>query len=395
MPVKLFSTFGGGNTSPTSTDANGRYSIKWTQQNFPGGDQRAPYLIAQDTNRNLAVARELEEDTTTLDLQLEPGLVIVGQVQGEDGKPLTNASVRLILWTGNSGMSFGEPRSTDSNGRFEINGLPPSCRYSLDANAKGHGSANRQIAQDETTNRVELEPMVLRLANLQLAGQVLDSDDKPFEGANVYMYGQGQPQTSVRSDKDGWFKFDEVCEGPIQISANAQRTYGNARAQGGDTNVVINLRSSSSGVSYSDSSASPRRPSLKGKPLPDLATVKLTADSAPAGKPVLICVFDVEQRPSRSFVRLLAEQNDALAKKGVVVIGVQGAVVTDDVFNEWKGGSAVPFAVGRVMDKSDKATKWADTESLPLLILSDAQHKVVAEGFPFEEIDKQVSALPK
>jgi len=34
----------------------------------------------------------------------------------------------------------------------------------------------------------------------------------------------------------------------------------------------------------------------------------LTSDVAPAGKPVLLCLFDIEQRPSRRFVRQLTEQ---------------------------------------------------------------------------------------
>ena len=36
----------------------------------------------------------------------------------------------------------------------------------------------------------------------------------------------------------------------------------------------------------------PPRAALKGSPLPDLAAVNLAADIAPAGQPVLLCLFD-------------------------------------------------------------------------------------------------------
>ena len=250
--------------------------------------------------RNLAAAQDIEEGTTTLDLRLEPGLVVAGRVEDVNGKPLSNATVRLYLWSGNSGSQFEDkPIRTDAQGRFEITALPPGRKYSLDATAKGYGSANQSIQEDAETNRVELEPCVLKVADRKLAGEVVDADDKPVARANVYMYGQGQPNGSVRTDDKGRFKFDAVCEGSVQLSASSRSAHGNARAEAGDTNVVIRL-----GVNQSYSSRqAPKRPSLKGKPLPDLAAVDLSSDAAPAGKPVLLCLFDIEQRPSRRFVQ--------------------------------------------------------------------------------------------
>ena len=50
--------------------------------------------------------------------------------------------------------------------------------------------------------------------------------------------------------------------------------------------------------------------SLKGKPLPDLKSVNLELDCVPEGKPVLLCLFDVEQRPSRRFAKLVADRTE-------------------------------------------------------------------------------------
>ena len=223
------------------TDANGHYEMPWNpQQVGPMGSSFC--LLARDVTHNLAAAEDIEEGTTTLDLKLQPGLVVAGSVQDENGKPLTNATVRVFLWSGNSGSQFDDkPIRTDAQGQFEITALPPGRKYSLDATAKGYGSANQNIQEEAETNRVELEPCVLRVADRKLAGEVLDADDKPVARANVFMYGPGQPNGSVRTDNKGRFKFDEVCEGSVQLSANLQNAHGGVRAEAGDTNVVIRL----------------------------------------------------------------------------------------------------------------------------------------------------------
>ena len=391
LDVSVFPNWGQ-STEGIKTDARGRYEMPWNpQRTGPMGGVFS--LLARDVTRNLAVAQEIEEGTTTLDLKLEPGLIVAGRVEDANAKPLSNATVRVFLWSGNSGSQFdNKPVRTDAQGRFEITAMPLGRKYSLDATAKGYGSANQSIQENGDTNRVELEPCVLQVANSQLAGQVVDSDEKPVVRANVYMYGRGQPNTSVRTDNNGRFKFDEVCEGSVQLSANARNSHGSARAEAGDTNVVIHL-----GVnqSYSLAEARPQRASLKGKPLPDLAAVELAADAAPAGKPVLLCLFDIGQRPSRRLARLLADQHEALKQKGITVLGLQAAVTPADSLKEWKQANPVPFPVGRVAEKTDK-TKWAaDVDSLPWLILADSKGRVAAEGFALEELDAKLSALPK
>jgi UTP-glucose-1-phosphate uridylyltransferase len=142
-------------------------------------------------------------------------------------------------------------------------------------------------------------------------------------------------------------------------------------------------------------SEAPQRPSLKGRPLPDLAALGLAAEAVPTGKPVLLCLADVEQRPSRRAMRLLAEQFEALKQKGITVLAVQAAAISEDSFKAWREANSLPFAVGRLAEKPDKV-KWAtQVESLPWLILTEAQHRVAAEGFAIEELDAQLQALSR
>ena len=110
---------------------------------------------------------------------------------------------------------------------------------------------------------------------------------------------------------------------------------------------------------------------------------------------MLLCLFDAGQRSSRHLVQQLNQQAAALRQQNVTVLEVQAAVTTDQILNDWKTASPVSFPLGRVTEKSEK-TKWAsDAPGLPWLILTDAAHRVIAEGFPLEELDAQVKKLAK
>lgn len=376
------------------TDAVGRYRMTWNHQRS-GGMNETPSLLARDEKRNLTASGDIEEGTTTLDLQLEPGLVVSGRVEDSQGRPLTNATIQLHLWSGNMGTTFTrKPFTANAQARFEISALPPNRRYSLYITATGYGSASHEIQEGEAEdNRVDLESIVLQVADQILAGQVLGEDEKPITRARVSIYGRGQPNSATITDGQGRFKFDQVCEGAAHVNASTPDAYGSARCSAGETNVIVQLRSRGSSPSLSRSV--PKRPSLKDKPLPSLDSFHLPEDCAPAGKPILLCLFDLEQRPSRRVIRLLAEQHDALKQKGLTVLGLQSAITTAEALQEYRQDSPAPFPIGRVGEKSDQA-KWAATvESLPWLILANASHQVVAEGFAIEELDTKLGMISK
>jgi protocatechuate 3,4-dioxygenase beta subunit len=375
----------------TRTGTNGVFSLTWMLQQWQLQSGNVQ-LFARDPARNLAATEELSEDATNLDVQLKPALTLTGRVEGSDGVPLAGAQVAVWLRTGNTTDRLNDQlANTDAQGRYEIKSLPPDARYLIYAEAGGHGRNQQQIENDSETNRLELAPFVLKLTDRVVAGQILNENDKPVSGVNVSLDGEGQPERDLTTDSKGRFYF-KVCEGQIRLFAYLQNGNGNAQAtvEAGDTNVVMTLSSNSGNVRQT-----PRRASLKGGPLPDLATVNLASDTAPAGKPVLLCLFDASQRPSRHVVHQLDEQAVALRQQNVSVLGVQAAVTSEEIFDEWKKASPVSFPVGRVTEKSEKS-KWAlAVPALPWLILTDANHRVIAEGFALDELDAQLKALTK
>ena len=373
------------------TATNGAFSLTWSLQPWQRQQSGGALLVARNPARNLAAAEVVEEETTNLDVELRPALTVAGLVRSPDDSPLAGAQVSVQIKTGNNFSQLDEhTAAADAHGRWEIKGLPPNAEYLVFARAKGHGKGQQQVQGDSETNRVELSPFVLKPADRVLAGQVLNENDKPVSGANVNLNGTDQPDGYMTTDSKGRFHF-QVCEGQVRLFANAQRGgFAQATAEAGDTNVVITL-SSQPGMMRQ----APLRASLAGRPLPDLASVGLAGDATPAGQPVLLCLFDAGQRSSRHIVRQLDEQAAALRRQGVTVLGVQAAVTSDEILNDWKSASPVSFPVGRVTAKSEKS-KWASAvPALPWLILTDAGHRVMAEGFALNELDAQIKKLAK
>ena len=408
-PIKLRGTVTGPDDKPVSgaqvaafpsygvrqwvkTSSTGDYNLTWSLQSRQLQSGGIAYLVVRDLARDLAATEELSEETTNLNAKLKPALTLAGMVKDENGAPVPGAEVGLWFRAGNTLDTLDEqqkPAGTD--GRFEIKCLPADGRYTVWATAKGYGRIQQQVEDESETNHLDLEPFVLQLANRVIAGVVLTDDDKPASGANVQLNGDGQPQGHTTADSKGRFHF-RVCDGTIRLFAYPQSGGVGAQAsvEAGDTNIVMHLRSQPVGIRET-----PRRASLKGSALPDLAGVNLAADAAPAGQPVLLCLFDASQRPSRHVVNLLAQKTAALKQKNISVLAVQAAGVSDEVFNDWKTAGTVTFPVGRITEQSEKSKWVASAPALPWLILADANHRIVAEGFSVDELDAQVEKVAK
>ena len=386
----LVAVFPFSNQRWVKSGANGEFSLSYDMQPWQmqqGGD---PCLVVRHAARELASSATIEADATNITVQLKHALTLTGQVNGPAGVPLANAQIGVWLLAGRTYSDLLDaPADTDLLGKFEIKNLPPEAELTVYAKAKDHGRQQQKLDAESGTNRVELAAFELKAADQVIAGEVVGSDEKPVSGIHVSLSGDGQPDGFVMTDSKGRFNF-KVCEGPIRLFASGQSGYANTTVAPGDTNIVIQLtRSGSSRIE------TPRRASLQEKPLPGLASVGLAVDAAPTGQPLLLCLLDAEQRPSRRAARLLAERHDALKGGGVTVLAAQVAVVPAESLQAWTSSSPMPFAVGCV-EKKSSANKWAtDVSSLPWLILRDAQGKVAAEGFALDELDARLKELKK
>ena len=223
------------------TDSEGRYSL--TTQPLPAGAAVSMSILARDPDHNLVAMADINENTTTKDLRLAPGLTLSGTVQDESGAALSTANLLLNVFSGNTASTLDrQPARVDSQGAFQIGALPQGRRYSLTVRAPDHGSVARALsASDTQTSELKLPPITLNTANLVVAGRVLDASDKPISGAQVQCGGTGQPNTVARTDSRGHFEF-KVCDGRVQLIASAPNSPATiVQAQSGDTAVVIRV----------------------------------------------------------------------------------------------------------------------------------------------------------
>ena len=236
----------GNNYATVKTDANGRYEESW--QVFARGNQQKFTLLARSVERNLAVNHAIDDTTTNLDLNLQPGVTLIAKVQDSTGKTVTNAIGSVAWRNGDASGALGVPCQSDAQGRIEIADMPPEEGYSISVSANGYGQGVQKVQSlVPQTGRLEFPTVVLPLGNLKLAGHVLGADGKPVAGADVEMGVIGQRYVSTNTDGTGHFAFDTATEGPLWVSANSpgdDGPYRNIRnrsitAQGGDTNVVI------------------------------------------------------------------------------------------------------------------------------------------------------------
>jgi len=374
------------------TDAKGAFTLRSGRARTP--NEGTTYLLVRHKERNLAVAEQLDESAEELDITLAAGAILSGKVIDVEGRGIPGAELSMTLRLSYPVPGSGETIEIDKAGNYEIRAVPLGQTYSVTASGEGYGKRYTQIDTGGAANkRIELEHLVLSVANLSASGIVVDEFDQPVSGVRISASGNGQPSRGTLTDVKGQFSIENICPGQISIYADKRtprRLRGRAEAEGGATDIKIV-------VSEEDERGRrlPRRPpSLVGKSLPELE--KLGIDLSPGdlgGKGILVCLWDMNQRPSRNSLLRLAKRAEELKRKGVTVVVVQASKVDEKVLNEWAKKNAVPFSVGMVRGDVEKTKASWGVRALPWLILADRNHVVKAEGFSINELDEEITTL--
>jgi hypothetical protein len=366
----------------------GTFEVPWS----PGP---APCIVCRYEARNLAFAQEIAPATQSIDIRLTPGLTFTGKVVDPNGKGIGGAKIEVKILLGKYAASLGTGggQKTDSQGQFEIKTIPADLRYRVQASADGYGVKDVAAGADGSEDdRLDVGTLRLAVANMSAAGIVVDVNDKPVANAHVSVNGLDQPFRSTDTDASGRFHVQKICPGSIEISASCtgpSRAYGGATVQAGDAGVKVVVRERSSSGALVDGQI----PSLKGKPLPELKGLGLTA-AGTDGKSVLVCMVDVGQRPSRKCLSDLAKKAETLAARGVSVAVVQVSQADLKQQKEWIKESGITFPMHVVDgDFEAKKTSWG-VKALPWLILTDKEHRVVAEGFDVGSVGTMLGAPP-
>ncbi|MBN1359266.1 MAG: carboxypeptidase regulatory-like domain-containing protein [Sedimentisphaerales bacterium] len=133
-------------------------------------------------------------------------------------------------------------------------------------------------------------------------------------------------------------------------------------------------------------------PYLVGRPVPDLSPFLPEASlDESSGKPLLICFFDMQQRPSRNTLLQLTGQAESLREKGVAVIAIHTSEADQAALDEWVSDNNIPFRVGAIPGDEQRTRSAWGIQSLPWLVLTNRDHAVVAEGFSLGELGEKLT----
>ena len=128
-----------------------------------------------------------------------------------------------------------------------------------------------------------------------------------------------------------------------------------------------------------------------GRELPEFEGIDLDLSAENTrDKAILLCFFNMNQRPSRNCLLQLSRRAQELMAKDVVVVAVQASKIDDSVLKEWVEKNNIPFTVGMVQGDEEKTRFTWGVRSLPWLILTDKEHTVTAEGFGIEKLDEEL-----
>jgi len=227
------------------SDGQGRFTIAWERRlQFRAATEF--YLVARHEPRNLAAAVTVGRGTPAVEVRLQPGVTLTGQVVDLVNRPIAHAWAYATWNVPNWGDTplAEEQIETDSSGRFELTAVPPGILCTIHACADGYGSKDQQAGVQAGAQRVlDVGLLSLSSATLSVSGHVRDGQGNPVADAAVYGWGQGQPiKLRTQTDGAGRFTLAGVCPGQVNLRidsdlGNGRHTWTRARAGANDLEI--------------------------------------------------------------------------------------------------------------------------------------------------------------
>jgi hypothetical protein len=224
-------------------------------------------------------------------------------------------------------------------------------------------------------------------------------DPAPWPGAEIWADFPFAGMAHL--DAQGYFKVVLTPEQLEQLRARKVRNNiyipsytekGSSRGAATYPPELLSAEKEKAGVVRIPKPQAPRRElsqaeSKLGKPIPGFEKVRFEAFQIDQikDKPLVVCFWDVDQRPARQCVQALEKQKDALQKKGFVVLVIHCGPQPREQMQHWLRENKISLPVGMVEgDPYDVLWAWG-AKGTPWLVLTDERHIVTKEGFGLDE----------
>jgi len=292
--------------------------------------------------------------------------------------------------------------TTDEKGTFNIGGLQTE-RYFL----RDGGLRNQYVALESgKTAEIELRvktPYYLRILFEDGNPAIVYRDSSPGTKAKIYLVGAAGRRNVQRVgvvDDQGFAKIylsqmqlqrlqNRKALFEVSISSSNRKAIVKKEVLGVD---LLATDKAKAGVLRLPRPSNSNPGSLAGKPLPELK--ELIADLKTKqieGQMVLVCLFDMQQRPSHHYVAQLSQQSKLLKENGIAVVALHASKVEEKMLNGWAKENNIPFPVGQVQGSEGQTRFTWGVRALPWLILTGPDHIVRAEGFSVAELQEKIN----
>ncbi len=108
---------------------------------------------------------------------------------------------------------------------------------------------------------------------------------------------------------------------------------------------------------------------------------------------LLLCFFDLQERPSRYCLSELVKTAATLNGKGVTIAGIQTSRIEAAALDAFARTNHIAFPLGMINADEEKTKFEWGLRSQPWLVLTDQDHVVRAEGFAPGDLNEKLSAL--
>jgi hypothetical protein len=120
-----------------------------------------------------------------------------------------------------------------------------------------------------------------------------------------------------------------------------------------------------------------------GKPIPGFDHIQFDKSLKDRAKDraLLVCFWDMDQRPSRQCLRELEKQKRAFLDKNIVILAIHSGTKEEKEVREWLSRENLSLMVGMIEgDPYDTLFAWG-VRGTPWLVLTDEKHIITKAGF--------------